>query len=120
VPSRSPGEIRRGEIRWADLGEPRGSAPAHRRPVVIVQAEPYNRSRLATALVVVVTTNQRLAAMPGNVVLPAPATGLREDSVANATQLATIDRADLGDLIGSVPAWLMTDLDRGLRRVLDL
>jgi mRNA interferase MazF len=58
--------------------------------------------------------------MPGNVVLPADATALPRDSVANVTQLVTVDRSVLGELIGSVPAWLMGDLDRGLRRVLDL
>jgi len=112
--------IRRGELRWADLGEPRGSAPALRRPVVVVQAEPYNRSKLKTAVVAVLTTNLRLAAMPGNVLVPASLTGLAADSVVNVTQLTTVDRADLEQRIGVVPSWLMDEIDRGLRRVLAL
>jgi mRNA interferase MazF len=113
-------QVRRGELYWADLGEPRGSAPALRRPVVVVQAEPYNRSRLATVVVAVLTTNQRLAAMPGNVLVPASLSGLPADSVVNVTQLMTIDRKDLEECIGSVPLWLMDEVDRGLRRVLAL
>jgi len=105
---------------WADLGEPRGSAPARRRPVVVVQADPYNRSRLATVVVAVLTTNQRLAAMPGNVFLPSALTGLSADSVVNVTQLAAIDRTSLEGHIGTVPTWLMEEIDRGLRRVLAL
>ena len=111
---------RRGDLWWADLGEPRGSAPALRRPVLVVQAEPYNRSRLATVIAMAITTNQRLAGMPGNVLLPASATGLARDSVANVTQLATLDRSHLLNQIGSVPDWLMRDIDRGLRQILAL
>src|SRR5687768_12732084 len=106
MPGRTPGSIRRGDIRWADLGEPRGAAPGVPGHVAVVQAAPCHRSRLATAVAVVVTTNRRLDAMPGNVVSPAAATGLPEDSVANVTQVVTIDRSDLGDPAGSVPAWL--------------
>jgi mRNA interferase MazF len=112
--------IRRGELRWADLGEPRGSAPALRKPVVVIQAEPYNRSKLPTVVVAVLTTNLRLAAMPGNVLLPSALTDLPADSVVNVTQLATIDRADLSERVGVVPSWLMDEIDRGLRRVLAL
>jgi mRNA interferase MazF len=112
--------IRRGDLYWADLGEPRGSAPAFRRPIVVVQAEPYNRSKLRTVVVAVLTTNQRLAAMPGNVFVPASLTGLHADSVVNVTQLVTIDRMDLEEQVGAVPNWLMDEVDRGLRRVLAL
>lgn len=110
----------RGEIWWADLGEPRGSSPALRRPVIITQSTPYNRSRLRTVVAMVVTSNQRLAAMPGNVALPASATGLPHDSVADVTQVTTVDRDRLDSRIGTVPPWLMADVDRGLRRVLGL
>ena len=112
--------IRRGDLCWADPGQPRGSAPAFRRPVVVVQAEPYNRSKLRTVVVAVLTTNQRFAAMPGNVLMPAALTGLPADSVVNVTQIATVDRTDLEDRIGAVPIWLMDEIDRGLRRVLAL
>lgn len=112
--------ISRGELWWADLGEPRGSAPARRRPVLVVQADAYNGSRLATVVVVVVTTNLRLAGMPGNVALPAAHTGLPQDSVLNATQIATVSREHLESRIGAVPVWLLPEVDRGLRRVLAL
>lgn len=110
----------RGSICWADLGEPQGSKPAERRPVLIVQSDPFNASRLATTLAVSITSNTALAAMPGNVFLPAAASGLPRDSVANVTAMVTLDKSDLTDEVGRLPASLMHDVDRGLRRVLGL
>jgi mRNA interferase MazF len=112
--------IRRGELWWADLGKPRGSAPAHRHPVVIVQADSYNRSTLQTVVVAGVTTNLRLAAMPGNVFVAASAGGLEEDSVVDVTQIVAVDERFLDDRIGALPHHLLADVDRGLRRVLNL
>lgn len=112
--------IERGSIHWADLGEPEGSRPAKRRPVLVVQADPYNASRLATVLVSVLTSNTKLAAAPGNVFLPASATGLPRDSVANVTALVTLNKDDLTGQVGEVPMGLMRDVDSGLRRVLGL
>ncbi|MCP2273782.1 mRNA interferase MazF [Actinokineospora diospyrosa] len=112
--------IERGAIHWADLGEPDGSRPAKRRPVLVVQADPYNASRLATVLAAVVTSNTRLAAAPGNVFLPASATGLARDSVVNVTALVTLNKTDLVEHVGDVPLVLMRDVDAGLRRVLAL
>lgn len=110
----------RGELWWADLGLPRGSAPALRRPVLIVNADQYNRSNLRTVTVAVLTTNARLAALPGNVAIAADVAGLTADSVVNVTQLATVDRSALGEPIGGVPDWLMTQVDAGLTRALAL
>jgi mRNA interferase MazF len=87
---------------------------------VVVQADAFNRSRLRTVVVVTVTTNLRLAAIPGNVFLPAATTGLPEDSVVNVTQVATLDRADLESRVGGIPSWLVAEVERGLRRVLGL
>lgn len=112
--------IERGRIYWADLGEPEGSAPAKRRPVLVISADSYNTSRLATVVAAAITSNTRLAAMPGNVFLPSSATGLPRDSVVNVTALVTIDKQDLGALAGTVPPTLMDDVERGLRRVLEL
>jgi mRNA interferase MazF len=112
--------IDRGELWWADLGEPRGSAPALQRPVVIVQAQAYNRSRLATVVVAALTTSLRLAAAPGNVGVAAGLAGLEHDSVVNVTQLTTIDRDDLIEPIARLPPWLLEQVEQGLRRVLDL
>ena len=97
---------------------PKGSRPAKRRPVLVIQANPYNASKLATTLVAVITSNTGLAAMPGNVFLPAVASGLPKDSVLNVTALVTIDKADLGQPVGKLPGSLMAEIDRGLRRVL--
>ena len=112
--------IVRGGIYWADLGPPAGSRPAKRRPVAVVQAAPYNVSRLATAVVAVLTSNTGLASMPGNVFLPAEATGLRRDSVVNVTSLATVDKADLEGPVGVLAQHLVEQVDAGLRRVLAL
>jgi mRNA interferase MazF len=112
--------IARGEIWWADLGLPRGSAPALRRPVVILSADQYNRSRLQTVTVAVVTSTARLAALPGNVPIPADLGVLPTDSVINVTQIATIDRHTLEERVGALPDWLLTQLDAGLQRALGL
>ncbi len=112
--------IDRGAIWWADLGLPRGSAPALRRPVLIVSDDRYNASRLNTVVVVVLTSTQRLAALPGNVAIPAELSGLQKDSVVNVTQIATIDRAALEERVGDLPSTLVAQVDAGLRRVLAL
>lgn len=112
--------IERGGIYWANLGQPVGSRPANRRPVLVIQSDSYNESRLATALVAVVTSNTALATMPGNVFLPTTATGLPRDSVVNVTALATLNKSGLSEKVGQVPSRLLDDVDRGLRRVLSL
>lgn len=112
--------IRRGDVCWADLGEPCGSRPAKHRPVLVIQSDPYNTSRLNTTLAAVITSNTGLAAMPGNVFVPAASTGLPKDSVVNVTALVTLDKTDLDSAVGQLPASLMHEVDRGLRRVLGL
>jgi mRNA interferase MazF len=112
--------IQRGGIYWVDLGEPKGSRHAKRRPVLVVQSTPYNVSRLATVIAVVLTSNTGLAAMPGNVFLPAGATGLPRDSVANVTALVTLYKDELDGPTGQAPDGLMREVDQGLRRVLGL
>jgi mRNA interferase MazF len=112
--------ITRGAVHWADLGPAAGSRPAKHRPVLVIQADTYNASRLATVLAAVVTSNTALAAMPGNTFLPAAATGLPRDSVVNVTALVTLNKTDLGEQVGTAPDSLMREVDRGLRQVLDL
>jgi mRNA interferase MazF len=112
--------MRRSQIYWADLGPATGSRPAKRRPVLVIQSDPYNDSRLATVLTAVITSNTALATMPGNVFLPSAATGLPRDSVVNVTALVTLDETDLTDCVGQIPPSLMHDVDGGLRRVLGL
>ena len=112
--------IQRGSIWWADLGETRGSKPAQRRPVLVIQSGPFNASRLKTTIAAVITSGTGLAALPGNVFLPATSSGLPKDSVVNVTALVTVDQTDLDTETGQLPASLMNDVDRGLRRVLGL
>lgn len=111
----------RGQLWWADLGLPRGSAPALRRPVLIVSADQYNRSKLATVTVAVLTGNLQLAALPGNVLVPADVVAdLGGDSVVNVTQIATIDRHAVEECIGALPDWLMSKVDSGVASALAL
>jgi mRNA interferase MazF len=95
--------ISQGEVWWADLAEPSGSEPGFRRPVVVVQSDSFNRSRIATVVCVPLTGNLRWAEAPGNVLLSTRVTGLPKDSVANVSQLVTLDRAAFTDRVGSLP-----------------
>ena len=108
----------RGQIWWADLGEPRGSGPGYRRPIIVIQANSFNKTNLSTVIVAIVTSNLDLGDMPGNVRLTTGTTGLDNDSVVNITQLLTVDRADLVEYVGSVSDRKMDQIDRGLRLVL--
>jgi mRNA interferase MazF len=111
---------KRGEIWWADLGEPRGSTPGYRRPVVIVQGDHFNRSNLATVIVLSLTSNRNYAELPGNVFLPKEQSGLARDSIVNATQLITINKAWLEGRVAELPSYIMGDIDRNLSLVLGL
>lgn len=112
--------ITRGSIVWFDFGHAVGSAPSKRRPVLVVQEDAYNASALATILVAAMTSNTAAAERPGNVFVPASASGLTKDSVVNVTQLATVDREFIDEVAGRLPAYLMGDVDRGLRTALGL
>ena len=94
--------IAQGHVYWANLTEPTGSGPGFRRPVLVVQGDALNRSRLRTIVCVPLTSNLRWAEAPGNVLLPAKATGLPKDSVANSSQLITLDRALLIQEVGKL------------------
>lgn len=94
--------IAQGEVWWADLPAPTGSGPGFRRPVVVVQGDALNRSRLATVVCVPLTSNLRWADAPGNVSLPARVTGLSKDSVANASQIVALDKAVLTERVGKL------------------
>ncbi|TLM73183.1 MAG: type II toxin-antitoxin system PemK/MazF family toxin [Actinobacteria bacterium] len=94
--------ISQGDVWWAELGEPSGSEPGFRRPVVVIQGDSFNRSRIPTTVCVSLTSDLRWADAPGNVLLPAAATGLPKDSVANVSQIVTLDRASLTDRAGAL------------------
>lgn len=111
--------IHQGDIWWADLGEPVGSAPGFRRPVVVVQGEPFNRSRISTVVCVPVTSNLRWAEAPGNVLLRGDETGLAQDSVANVSQIVTLDRQELVDRAGRLSRDRLRQVLDGISVVLD-
>jgi mRNA interferase MazF len=113
-------EIRRGEIWWANLPEPRRSEPGYRRPVVVVQADSFNSSRIQTIIVAAIASNMDLADAPGNVVLRADLTGLPRDSVLNMSQLLTLDRSFLTEQAGILSPRLQHAVDKGLRTILQL
>lgn len=112
--------ISRGQVWWANLGVPRGSSPGYKRPVVIIQSESFNKTEIASVIVAISTTNLRLAAMPGNVLVERGVGGLNEDSVINVTQLFTVDRTDLLEYLGKLPNNKIEKIDDGLRLVLSL
>lgn len=112
--------VQRREVWWADLDEPRGSDPGYRRPLLVVQADSFNRSRLRTVVGVVLTSNTRLLDVPGSVLLPTASTGLPKDSVANVTQIVTLDEDYLTARAGRIPSKLAARVDAGLKLVLDL
>jgi mRNA interferase MazF len=110
----------RGDLFWADLPDPVGSAPGFRRPVLVVQSDPFNASRIGTVLVAAVTSNMALAQAPGNVRLARRASGLPKDSVVNVSQILTVDRLVLARRIGRLPPTTMEAVDQGLRLALAL
>lgn len=95
--------VAQGDVWWAGLGEPTGSAPGYRRPVLVVQGDALNRSRIATAVCVPLTSNLKWADAPGNVLLKASATGLDRDSVVNVSQIVTLDKSSLTECVGKIP-----------------
>jgi mRNA interferase MazF len=112
--------VAQGETWWADLPEPTGSGPGFRRPVVIVQGDHLNRSKIATVVCVPLTSNLTWADAPGNVLLASKLTGLPKDSVANVSQIVALDRQCLGERVGKVPpkklALVMSGIDVVLGR----
>jgi mRNA interferase MazF len=95
--------VAQGDVWWADLSEARGSEPGFRRPVIVIQGDALNRSRIATVVCVPLTSNPKWATAPGNVLLPPSATGLPKESVANVSQLVTLDKTDLTERTGKLP-----------------
>lgn len=112
--------IRRGEVWWGDLPEPIGSGPGYRRPVLVVQSDDFNAAPLQTVIIVALTGNVALAEAVGNVLLPRQATRLPRDSVANVTQVLTLDRRLLIERVSALPRKYMERVDNGLRLALHL
>ena len=110
----------RGEIWWADFGDARGSAPAYRHPALVLQRDDVNRSSIDTVVVCALTSNTRWASAPGNTLLPRRATKLPRATVANASQIATLDRRDLVERVSTLPATVMAQVEAGIRWFLQL
>ena len=112
--------MRRGEIWWAALPEPVGSGPGMKRPVLVIQANPFNESRIATVIVAIITSNLALADAPGNVRLAKADSGLPKPSVVNVSQVLTIDRTPLTERLQVLPSQVLERVNRGLRLSLGL
>ena len=112
--------IERGGIYSADLGLPNGSRPAKRRQVLVVQADSFTDSRLATVEVTVITSDTALAAMPGNVFLPSAVSGLPRDSVVNVTAVVTLSKSELDEKCGQIPDKILDGVNDGLRLIFEL
>ena len=112
--------MKRGELWWAELPEPSGSEPGFRRPVLVIQSDDFNRSRIRTVVGVAITTNLKLAAAPGNVALPGRGTGLPKQSVINLSQIITLDKGFLSGRVGRVTDEVLRQVEDGLRLVLSL
>jgi mRNA interferase MazF len=110
--------IAQGDVCWADLPDSVGSEPGFRRPVLVVQGDAFNRSRVATVVCVPLTSNLKWAEAPGNVMLPARSTGLSKDSVANVSQVMTLDRSVLTERVGRVSKGQIALVFSGLDLVL--
>jgi mRNA interferase MazF len=112
--------MKRGEIWWANLPDPVASEPGFRRPLLIIQIDEFNRSIIRTIMVVVLTTNLRLANAPGNVLLKSAMTGLPKDSVANVSQVLTVDKSFLTEKVGKLRKAELQKIETGLRLLLGL
>ncbi|HXB25967.1 MAG TPA: type II toxin-antitoxin system PemK/MazF family toxin [Gemmatimonadaceae bacterium] len=120
APKDGDADLQRGSVWWIELGESIGSEPGFRRPGVVVQADAFNRSRIETTVVALLTSNLALADAPGNVIVRARESGLPKDSVINVSQLYTIDKSMLLEECGHLGARVMRSVDAGLRLVLEL
>ena len=112
--------MRRGEIWWANLPLPSGSGPGLRRPVVIVQSNAFNNSRISTVIVLAITSNLALSAAPGNVRISKTVSGLGRASVVNVSQVLTLDKANLSTRVKALPGKVLNDINSGLRISLGL
>ena len=113
-------EVARGEVWWADLPDPVASSPGGTHPVLVIQANSFNRSRLSTVVAVVITSNLRLADMPGNVLVPSREAGLPKPSVVNVTQVITADKSFLRSRAGRLKPETLEQVEHGLSVLLGL
>lgn len=112
--------MQRGEIWWASLGRPSGSSPGYRRPVLVIQSDAFNESRIQTVVAAAITSNTALARAPGNVAIRSRESGLERESVVNVSQIVTIDKSVLDRRVGVLTSRTMEEVEDGVRLVLGL
>lgn len=110
----------KGEIWWADLPRPSSSGPGFRRPILIIQSDAFNRSKINTIICTVITSNMKLANAPGNVLLPKGVSNLPKESVINVSQIITIDKSFLTECVGAVSKGCLRKVEDGIKLILDL
>ena len=110
--------MQRGEIWWSSLPTPDGSSPGFRRPILVIQSNEFNRSRINTVVAVVITSNLALAVAPGNVRVPARSSGLKKASVVNVSQVITVDKSFLAERVGKLNTQQLSAVEDGLRLIL--
>jgi mRNA interferase MazF len=109
--------IRQGQVYWLNLPEPKGSEPGYRRPCLVLQNDTFNRSKIRTTIICILTTNLRLGNAPGNVVLEQGEANFNKDSVANISQLLTVNKSDLSEQIGQISITKLDEILLGLRKI---
>ena len=112
--------MQRGEIWWASLPSPSAYEPGYKRPLLIVQSDDFNRSKILTVIAVVITSNLRLATAPGNVLLSRKVSGLPKKSVVNVSQLITVDKSFLAEKVRNLSLDMLREIEAGIRLVLSL
>ena len=112
--------MKKGEIYWANLDTPKGHEPGDRRPVLVIQSDLFNGSKIPTVMVSILTTNMRLSKAPGNVLLKASETGLTHDCVVNVSQILTVNRSRLADFVCELDSALLFSVDNGIRLAFDV
>lgn len=112
--------IKRGDIWWAELPEPHGAGPGYKRPLVIIQTNEFNKSKINTVIAAVITTNLRLSAAPGNILLSKNKSKLPKESVINVSQIVTVNKSFLTEKVKTLPSSTMVQVDEGIRLVLNL
>ncbi len=110
----------RGEIWWANLPNPAGSEPGYRRPVLIIQSDDFNQSKINTVICLVITSNLKLADAPGNLLIKSQESNLSKDSVINVSRIITLDKSILSDCTGAIHEKTMKKVEIGVKLVLDI
>lgn len=112
--------VKRGQVWWAELPNPTGSEPGFTRPVLVIQDDNFNKSRINTVVVIAITSNLQLAKAPGNISLPKTKSGLPKDSVVNVSQISTIDKGSFTEVTGVLDRLTMHQVDEGIASVVGL